>query len=215
MHPGALRPYERSLAEREPLHLCSEGGRTVALDVARWLAPADAVDRDALKRAVSPVLDVGCGPGRILAAAADQGLLGLGIDIAPTAVRMTRERGLNCLQRSVFARLPRERTWATVLLLDGNIGIGGDPLRLLTRAHELLAPSGRVIVEADADHTADERGHVRFVTRGEPDGPAFPWAYTGLAAVVRHAANAGLDVAETWTRGGRTFAVLATSAEVA
>jgi hypothetical protein len=38
-----------------------------------------------------------------------------------------------------------------VLLLDGNIGIGGDPHRLLRRVRELLTPTGRLLVELDVD----------------------------------------------------------------
>ena len=37
------------------------------------------------------------------------------------------------LVRSVFETLPGEGRWDTVLLMDGNIGIGGDPAALLGR----------------------------------------------------------------------------------
>ena len=72
MQPGALAPYERSLVSGLPLHLRQADGRLVRLEVDRWLAPADAVDRVVVSRSVSPVLDVGCGPGRIVAALAEQ-----------------------------------------------------------------------------------------------------------------------------------------------
>ena len=38
----------------------------------------------------------------------------------------------------MFEPLPGEGRWGTVLLLDGNVGIGGDPVALLERA----APPG-------------------------------------------------------------------------
>ncbi len=33
--------------------------------------------------------------------------------------------------------------------MDGNVGIGGDPVTLLTRLRELPRPGGRLLAEAD------------------------------------------------------------------
>jgi SAM-dependent methyltransferase len=208
MQAGALRPYERSLMTREPLRLHHADGGATLLEIDRYLDPADAADRSALARAVGPVLDVGCGPGRIVAALADQGMLTLGIDIAETAVAITRARGLNALRRNVFARLPGEGRWSTIVLLDGNIGIGGDPVRLLTRVRALLAPTGRVLVETHSNPRADEQLIVRFARSGAPLGPSFPWAHVGLSALHRYADRLDFAVDETWESTGRTFAVL-------
>src|SRR5258705_1943518 len=37
------------------------------LDIGRWQGPADEIDRSVLARCEAPVLDVGCGPGRLAA----------------------------------------------------------------------------------------------------------------------------------------------------
>ena len=90
------------------------------------------------------MLDLGCGPGRHLAALRGAGKRGLGVDLSPVAVaararprRATRSTA-RCGRRS---RAPAR--WRTILLLDGNIGIGGAPIALLRRAGELLAPAAR------------------------------------------------------------------------
>jgi SAM-dependent methyltransferase len=208
MHAGALAPYEDSLVTRTSLHLRSADGRTVPLDIARWLGPADDVDRAAITRMASPVLDVGCGPGRLVAALSEQGRMALGIDISATAVAMTRLLGVNALRRSVFEPLPGERRWRCVALLDGNVGIGGDVAALLGRARSLLAPDGRIVLELDPDDATDDTGVVRFVHGGRPIGPEFGWASVGIEAVRRVAGRSGLAVVERWTSGGRCFATL-------
>ena len=59
------------------------------------------------------------------------------------------------VRRDLFGALPGEGTWSHVLLADGNIGIGGDPVTLLSHtmwkegsrlSHD---PSGRPIRAAD------------------------------------------------------------------
>jgi SAM-dependent methyltransferase len=206
--PHALVPYEHALTAGVPLRLYCEDGRSIPLDIRRWIGPADAVDRDAVARALSPALDIGCGPGRIVEALSAAGRMALGIDIAGAAVRLARARMVNALRRDVFGRLPREGDWGSALLLDGNIGIGGDPIALLSRAATLVTKDGVIVVEADNDATVDERLTVRFAHCGDPIGPSFAWAKVGLAALIRYATAAELRVLESWTAGGRTFALL-------
>ncbi|MDQ2749064.1 MAG: class I SAM-dependent methyltransferase [Actinomycetota bacterium] len=209
MQAGALRPYEDSLQTSGALGLCADDGRVISLDVARWLAPVDAIDQTVLSRCAGPVLDVGCGPGRFVRALAEHGTAAMGVDIAETAVALTRGRGLPAVLRSVFAPIPGEGRWPTVLLMDGNIGIGGDPARLLERVRALLAPAGRLIVETHPDTHADEQLSVRFSRGGDSIGPTFAWAHVGLLPLVRYAGALGFGVPVAWTAGGRTFASLA------
>lgn len=209
MDDGALHPYEHSLRTRSRLAMVDGTGRQVALDVARWLAPADSADDTVLARCTGPVLDVGCGPGRLVRALSERGIACLGLDVAETAVGITRGREVPALLRNVFAPVPGEGRWPTVLLMDGNIGIGADPGLLLGRMAGLLAGTGQLIVETDPDPDLDLVSTVRFLVEGEPVGPTFGWAEIGLEALRRHAEPAGLRPVETWSAGGRSFATLA------
>ena len=92
--------------------------------------------------------------------------------------------------------------------MDGNIGIGGDPSRLLHRVRQLLAPGGRVLAEAHPDRHAHERLSVRFTHHGRPSGPEFEWALVGQDALCAGAAEVGYGVDEVWSAGGRTFVSL-------
>lgn len=211
MESGALAPYERALSTSGPLGLLVDDGRLIELDVARWLGGVDVADGTVLDRCRGPVLDVGCGPGRFVSAASGRGIAALGVDIAETAVALTRGQGFPALLRSVFADLPGEGRWTTVLLIDGNIGIGGDPLRLLTRIRTLLGATGTLIVEADADPDADELFEVRFSERGLPVGPVFDWAEVGRHALERYARSVGFELEDCWQSCGREFFALVPS----
>lgn len=208
MQVGALGPYEESLLTARPLSLRDAEGRITSLDVARYLAPVDDADLTVLARCVGPTLDVGCGPGRFVAALSERGVVALGVDIAETAITLTRCRGLRAVLRSVFAPIPGEGHWRTVLLMDGNIGIGGDPSLLLARVHALLAVDGRVLIESHADPDADEMLSVRFSQHGEVVGPCFPWAHVGLNPLLAYAGELGYGRPEVWSTAGRTYVSL-------
>ncbi len=210
MQPGALAPYEDSLKAQTPLAVVDGDGRLIEFDVERWLAPVDDADRTVLARCThGPVLDVGCGPGRFVAALSAQGIVALGLDIADTAVALTRELGASALLRSVFDPAPAEGRWPTVLLMDGNIGIGGDPRRLLQRVRTLLAVGGQAVIEVSQSAPTERVLSLRFSRGGTPVGPVFPWAVVGLSALTRMADECGYVLAESWSSGGRVFATLA------
>jgi SAM-dependent methyltransferase len=190
-----------------PTRLRVEDGRVVALDVRRWMAATDQVDEKLLERARGPVLDVGCGPGRHVRALHTRGVTALGLDISPTAVALARRRGAPVMRRSVFDSLPGHGRWRTALLLDGSVGIGGDPVALLRRVREILHPRGRVLVEVEPSHVPTESMVVRIETHLS-ESPWFPWARVSVEGVDDLAAEAGMVHAESWEDGGRWFSVL-------
>ncbi|MFJ7336893.1 class I SAM-dependent methyltransferase [Streptomyces sp. NPDC101116] len=199
-------PYDAALrAGRGPLFLRRPDGWLLPLEVERWCARADAVDRDVLDRCEGAVLDVGCGPGRLVAELAARGRTALGIDVSEAAVEHTVRLGGQALRRSVFEPLPGEGRWDTALLMDGNIGIGGAPRALLDRIGALLRPGGLLIAEtapADVDECVD----VHITDAHAVSGAPFPWARLGTRALLRYAR--GWERAGQWTAGGRRFAAL-------
>jgi SAM-dependent methyltransferase len=198
--------YAEALARDGASLVCrDEDGRARRLPLARWLGPAGAVDERVLDRAIGPVLDVGCGPGRHVSSLARRGVLALGVDVSPVAVRLARARGAQAIERSIFDRLPGAGTWGSALLLDGNIGIGGRPDALLRRVAGLLAPGGRILLELDAPGAGADTQRLRLESDGAASG-WFAWARVSIDALAGPAAAAGLAVAERWSDGGRWFA---------
>jgi SAM-dependent methyltransferase len=180
-------------------------GELQPLPLDRWLAPADAVDDAILADLHAPVLDLGCGPGRHLARLRELGKDGLGVDLSPVAVAFARERGATAINGSLWDEVPG--TYRTILLLDGNIGIGGAPGLLLKRAGELLAPGGVIVVETDPPATPTKRVRIRIEA---PDMVSewFRWARVGADDAAAIAERAGFRVTDRRELSGRTFVTL-------
>jgi SAM-dependent methyltransferase len=173
-------------------------------DLEQWSAPASADERALLHDVRSPVLDIGCGPGRLVAALRDRRVEVLGIDAAPLAIARARAYGRKVVQRSVFDPIPAEGSWATVLLFDGNIGIGGSPARLLTRVHELLTVGGRAIVETEPPGTGVEFGMAELEVATGMIG-WFPWSWVAADELAVLAEDAGFRVDDCRVLDGRWF----------
>ncbi|MFJ1753577.1 class I SAM-dependent methyltransferase [Kitasatospora sp. NPDC088134] len=208
--PWVDDPFGRAVrAGRGPLWLCRADGARWVLEVERWCAPAAGADHGLVLRCLglgAPVLDLGCGPGRLVAALLAAGVPALGVDVCAASVDRTAGLGALALRRSVFDRLPAEGRWGGALLADGNLGIGGDPAALLSRTAGLLAPDGLLLVETDPTEV-DEVSTVR-VAGPDGAGPPFRWARCGPEATARYGAAAGLEPVERWLSYGRSFLAL-------
>lgn len=189
------------------IRLTSSTGVDLAPDAARWFAPPDEDDLFALDGLDQPVLDVGCGPGRIVAHLASVGVTALGVDVSTEAIMRARSLGAPVLHRSVFDPLPGTGRWGAAMLLDGNIGIGGDPATLLDRLRELLRPGGRVVAEVGEPGSETERIRAR-ISIGDDTTDWFPWAVVGADGIAEAARLAELDLRSVQQSNGRWFATL-------
>lgn len=204
--------YERAAAGL-PCWVGNETGRRFELPISRWLggpnatAAERAADQAMLSRCDGVTVDLGCGPGRFTAALTARGVAALGVDSSAVAVRMTIARGAVAMQRDMFGPLPATGRWARVLLADGNIGIGGDPVRVLRRAAELLAPGGVAVVELEPPGHGVAYSTLRIETENAV-GEWFHWAHIGVDAVADVAASAGMQLLEVAEAAGRFIATV-------
>lgn len=185
--------------------LRTRDGRRTVLDLPRWTAPADGADAALLDRCTAPTLDLGCGPGRLTRALVARGLDCLGVDVAPVAVALARSGGSPVLHASAFDEVLDDTRWGTVLLADGNVGIGGDPVALLRRCRDLLLPGGQVLAELEPPASRSGSERVRVESSSGRTSSWFDWARLAAGDAPQVALQAGLVPAETWSSGSRWF----------
>ena len=195
-----------------PCELMHGDGLAKRLTTHRWTGPASPADVALfVDPCTGPTLDVGCGPGRLTAAVARKGLRALGIDISAEAVRLTRQRGGAAVQQDIFDELPQVSRWRHVLLADGNIGLGGDPVRLLRRLVKLLENRGTMLVELAGPGVRGGRHQVQLRVADRVCEP-FGWATVGIDEIEAVAGRAGLAVDDIRCLAERHVATLGTSA---
>lgn len=202
---GGSEPYARALRSEAEVLFLQDDTRRSPMDIARWHAEADLVDLTLLAEVTGPVLDIGCGPGRMVRAARDLGLSALGIDVSPAAVELARGLGLHVIERNIFAPIPAEGHWQTALLVDGNIGIGGNVSELLARCAEVIAPGGEIVVEVHSDPDRHHTYTGRLVDAQGRASAAFPWAEIGVDRLAEIAVAHGLTMIQSWELDGRGF----------
>lgn len=183
-------------------------GTTQALATQDWSGEATAADTALfVDPCHGPTLDIGCGPGRLAGSLASRGIEVLGIDTSAEAVRLTLARGAMALHRDIFDRLHIGTRWSHVLLADGNIGLGGDPVRLLRRVRGLLHENGTALVELAASGVRSGPEQLRLKV-GDTISTSFIWAVLGVDDIEQVASDAGLIVMGVRTHDDRVVATL-------
>jgi SAM-dependent methyltransferase len=201
----AERLFDRAFTGESTLE-CSTFD-ALELDVARWSSEADDVDLMVVSRCEPPVVDLGCGPGRMVVALNRSGRSALGVDMSAAAVAASMSRGGLALHRRITDLLPGEGRWGTALLMDSNIGMGGDVEALLRRCGDLVRAGGLVICEVDASPGREEV-HQVVLSSGGCTSTALPWGRIGAQTLARVAGTLDLLVTEEWRASGRVFVTL-------
>lgn len=203
--------YDRALTG-ELCWLRLDDGRVKRLPVHSWLGGRgsdERFDQALIELCEGPTIDLGCGPGRLVAHLVTRGIPALGVDQSPAAVQLARRSGAPAILCDMFDPLPWTGQWQTVLLADGNIGLSGDPRRVLRRAAELLANGGHCIEEFDTVTAGVRADWMRLESR-DSIGPWFRWASVGIDYAATLAEDAGLVLARIHPIGDRVLASLTT-----
>ena len=173
----ALRDHHRSVWTPTP-ELEVEGGRVGDAMHPEWFfRPFEQWDwweQELLPLASrGPALDLGAGAGRASLWLQQQGVAVTAVDSSRGAVAVCRDRGVADARLADLNDPPADQQWRAVLLLCGNLGLGGtwDGIRrLLHRLGERTAPDAVVVAD-----TVEPRGPAEIGLRIRYKGVATPW----------------------------------------
>ena len=106
-----------------------------------------------------PLLDLGCGGGRHALHFQGRGLDVTAVDVSPGAVDVCRERGVRDARVLDLRTPPGDKRWGTILLMCGNLGLGGtwrETRTLLRRLADRSLPGALLVGDTvDPNHTPD------------------------------------------------------------
>jgi SAM-dependent methyltransferase len=208
--PAGGTPWSEVFADAlrgEPCTVHGVNGSGLPLPVDSWRGRTRPSDHALLAHCADGTLDIGCGPGRLTHGLLRAGKRSLGIDVVTEAVRQARSRGATAVVRDVFDPVPGEGRWSCALLADGNVGIGGDPVRLLRRVHEVLEAAGRLVVELAPPGAGVRTRRLRLECAGRRSH-AFAWSWVGADRIGELAPRAGFAVRAVHEHRGRWVGVL-------
>ncbi len=123
-------------------------------------------ERKAMKYARGRVLDIGCGAGRHSIYLQEKGLVVLGIDNSPMALKVCKERGLKKTKllpiTQITSKLGR---FDTILMLGNNFGLVGNKktaIWLLKKFYSMTSPDARIIAASMDVYATDKPEHLWY-----------------------------------------------------
>lgn len=147
-------------------------------------------ERQLLARVVSgPVLDLGAGAGRSALHLQQHELGVTAVESSPGSAEVCRRRGVRDVRTADLNDPPTDAAWKTILLLCGNLGLGGSwdgNRRLLSRLAAISDPDA-VLIADSVNYTGDAEIGLRIRYRNV----VTPWwrqcnvAATEVEALVR------------------------------
>jgi SAM-dependent methyltransferase len=164
---AALRDHLEGRSVPTPVLEVEGGSSGPAMHPEWFFQPVEAWDpleRELLADLEAPVLDLGAGAGRAALHLQERGLEVVAVESSPGAAEVCRRRGVVDVRVQDLVDPPADRPWRTVLLLCGNLGLGGSwdgNRRLLTVLAERCAP-GAVLVGDSVDGAPRPQVRLRF-----------------------------------------------------
>ncbi len=148
----------------------SEGASYYAAPFAEW----PGFEREAIRRAVGRVLDVGAGAGRAALHLQNRGREVVAIDNSPGAVEVCRRRGVADVREMPVTRVSRALGgFDTVLLFGNNLGLLAGARRgrwLLRRFHTMTPDRGRIVATTLDPYLTDDPDHLAYHERNRHRG---------------------------------------------
>ncbi|MHA1943083.1 MAG: methyltransferase domain-containing protein [Candidatus Thorarchaeota archaeon] len=158
------------IIERDDGYIQNTTGRNYTKSIEEW----GEEEREAIANIVGPVLDVGCGVGRVGDYVKSKGLEYYGVDLSPLAVEMCHKRGHENVYVMSADNIELDRSdIKTVVLFGNNFGLMGTPegvVRMLKGFHRVTADDAVVLAGSIDPEETDEEVHLAYHARNRAAG---------------------------------------------
>ncbi|MHA1637488.1 MAG: class I SAM-dependent methyltransferase [Candidatus Thorarchaeota archaeon] len=156
--------------ERDDGYINSADGTQYVAPISEWWES----EKLAILKFKGPLLDIGCGAGRIGKHCQENNIEYTGIDISPLAIEICEERGFDDFHIASVENLDLGRNdFHTIVMYGNNFGLLGYPekiIDMLKNFHRITAPGG-IILAGSRDPTAtDEQIHLDLHERNRHAG---------------------------------------------
>lgn len=99
------------------------------------------------------VIDIGCGPGNVLASLREKPAIAIGVDVAPGSLHLAEELGYVPLLADAHD-LPLKSECADLVALNATLHHCRDMDRVLVESARLVRPGGMLVLDHDPQHSA-------------------------------------------------------------
>jgi len=131
-------------------------------------------EKEAIKDIKGPVLDVGCGVGRVGDYVKSQGLEYYGVDLSPLAVEMCHRRGHKNVYVMSADNIQLDRSdFKTVVLFGNNFGIMGSQegiIRMLKGFYTITTDDAVVLAGSIDPEVTDNKVHLAYHAKNRAEG---------------------------------------------
>ncbi|MBY8998621.1 MAG: class I SAM-dependent methyltransferase [Candidatus Thorarchaeota archaeon] len=158
------------ILERDDGFIRNTTGRDYIKPFEEWIEG----EREAILNIEGPILDVGCGAGRVGDYVKSHGLEYYGVDLSPLAVEMCHKRG----HENVFVMSADDielgrSDFKTVVLFGNNFGLMGTPegvVKMLKGFHRVTADNAIVLAGSRDPEDTDDEAHLAYHAKNRAEG---------------------------------------------
>ncbi|MFW9786074.1 MAG: class I SAM-dependent methyltransferase [Candidatus Thorarchaeota archaeon] len=142
-----------------------------------YLKPYDEwpeAEKKALLEIKGPLLDVGCGLGRVGSYVTEKGIEYYGVDLSPTAVDLCHRRGFENVYLMSADDIKLDRSdFRTVVLFGNNFGLMGTPegvVKMLKGFHHVTADDAIILAGSRDPAKTDNEMHLAYHAKNKSKG---------------------------------------------
>ncbi len=155
---------------RDDGHITPQNGSYLTSDVSEWHHS----ERLAIREVRGPVLDIGCGAGRVGLYLQRNNVKYTGIDISPLAVETCRLRGLDDVHIMSAEEIRFNRSdFKSVVMFGNNFGISGNEQKttqMLRDLYKVTSPDARIFAQSRDVRETKDPAHLAYHQRNRERG---------------------------------------------